>query len=293
MKQVDLTWLKLYRKSKNSDVFAHEGLWKLWSLCMMSANHKSRSVQIDGLVKPVLVQVGQFLTGRYRLHGDYHQWCKGYKRKSPSSRTLWRWLHFLEQMGCLTIESYSKYSLVTLTNWERHQGGAECFTEMFHENQGSNANFYLDSQKKRQNLAINNPNNNLEISEDCGGCGKKVDQQASSRRPADDHKQECIKNDKEYIGADAPLFSCQLFSIPESYLQKLQREYPGVDREQVLKLCSKIEDYCSDNPKRYKRNNQGSLKNPKLVLRNWVEKNLKASEEPRRRAYREFTEDDL
>jgi hypothetical protein len=196
-------------------------------------------------------------------------------------------------MGNLRIESFSKYSLVTITNWELYQGETECLKEMFRENQGPYANFERLRGAGVQNPNIKETQLNLVTPDTCE-CGKNEnEQQANNRRTTGEHKQECIKNDKEYIGADAPLFSCQLFSIPESYLQKLQREYPGVDREQVLKLCSKIEDYCSDNPKRYKRNNQGSLKNPKLVLRNWLEKDLKSSEEPKRRACREFTEDDL
>jgi hypothetical protein len=112
----------------------------------MKANHKEQRVPIDGLVEPVLVRSGQFITGRYELHGDYHQWRRGYKKRSPSPRTVWRWLEKLRNLQMLTIKSFSKYSIITINNWNQYQA---------------------------------------------------FDQQMTNRRPTDDHKQECIKNDKE------------------------------------------------------------------------------------------------
>lgn len=139
-------WIKLYRKSKDSSVFRHPGLWKLWCLCLLKANHKEQHVSLDGLVEPVLVQPGQFITGRYQLHGDYHGWSKGHKKKKPAPSTVWRWLQTLEKMQNLRIRSFNKYSIITITNWSEYQ----------------------------QN-----------------------EQQMNIRRTSDEHKQECIKNDKE------------------------------------------------------------------------------------------------
>lgn len=149
-------WLSLWRKSKYSPIFAHEGLWKLWCLCLMNANHKPQSVQVDGSLKPVMVQRGQFITGRYQLHGEYHQWSRGYKKRKPSARTLWRWLHTLQGMGMITIRSSNKYSLVTIINWDKYQARSECSTEVFHENQGKNTNFGIDSEEKSQKLTTRN-----------------------------------------------------------------------------------------------------------------------------------------
>jgi len=129
-----------------SDAFIHDGLWKLWCLCLMKANHKPQRVPIEGLVEPVLVKTGQFITGRYQLHGDYHQWRRGYKKRSPSPKTAWRWLEKLRNLQMLTIKSFNKYSIITINNWDQYQA---------------------------------------------------FDQQMTNRRPTDDHKQECIKNDKE------------------------------------------------------------------------------------------------
>jgi len=139
-------WIKLYRKSKDSSVFLHDGLWKLWCLCLMKANHKEQHVSMEGLVKPVLVRPGQFITGRFQLHGAYHQWRRGYKKKRPAPSTAWRWLEKLQEMQMLRIKSFSKYSIITIANWGEYQ----------------------------QN-----------------------EQQVNNRRTTGEHKQECIKNEKE------------------------------------------------------------------------------------------------
>ncbi len=117
-------YLKLWRKSKESAVFAHEGLWKLWCLCLMKATHQEIEITISGLLKPVKLTPGQFITGRYSLHEDYHQAHLGerYRRKlTPTPYSLWRWLLTLEGMQILSIKSYNKYSIITITNWGLYQ----------------------------------------------------------------------------------------------------------------------------------------------------------------------------
>lgn len=98
-----------------------EGLFKLWTLCMSRANWEPNSVRLDGVVESVKLGPGQFVTGRFRLHGEFHRWRAGYQNKHPSARTLWRWLKELEKLGYLTIKSLNKYSIVTLVSWAVEQ----------------------------------------------------------------------------------------------------------------------------------------------------------------------------
>jgi hypothetical protein len=193
-------FVKLWRKSKRSNVFAHEGLWKLWCLCLMKADHQPNLVIIEGLLEPVPVQPGQFITGRFSLHGDYHQWCRGYKKKSPSPYTLWRWLQTLEQMESLSIESFNKYSVVTIVNWEQYQGETECFTTMFHEKQATFANFEGLQPRLVQNPSIKNEGLKPEESSTCTGAQNENEQQVSNRRATGEHRQECFKKRKESCG---------------------------------------------------------------------------------------------
>lgn len=118
-------WVKLWRKSKNSDVFAHNGIWKLWCLCLMKANHKDGKVSIPGVLKPIKLRPGQFITGRDSLHYDYHQGDikkSRYSRKlKPVPKTLYRYIEFLAKNQNLSIKKYSKYSIITIINWPAYQ----------------------------------------------------------------------------------------------------------------------------------------------------------------------------
>ena len=121
-------YVKLYRKSVDSSIFAHEGLWKLFCLCLMKANHEETEVMLPGTLKAIKLKPGQFITGRYQLHYDYHQ---GHKRKkyslkaAPTAITLYRWLLSLRDMQILNIKSYNKYSIISITNWHLYQGSEQ------------------------------------------------------------------------------------------------------------------------------------------------------------------------
>jgi hypothetical protein len=65
-------------------------------------------------------------------------------------------------------------------------------------------------------------------------------------------------------------YSCPHFDIDTDYFQQLLADYPGLDKNRMLMEIKKAADYCSDNPKKHKRNSQGKLVNKKLYLRNWM-----------------------
>ena len=117
-------YVKLWRKSKDTAIFGHDGMWKLFTLCIMKASHKSVEIMMPGLIEPISLQAGQFITGREALHFDYHQGHlnKRYSRKAaPTAITLYRWLLNLEKLQILHIKSCNKYSIITICNWEQYQ----------------------------------------------------------------------------------------------------------------------------------------------------------------------------
>ncbi|NIO19672.1 MAG: hypothetical protein GTN76_02710, partial [Candidatus Aenigmarchaeota archaeon] len=138
-------WIKLYRKSVDSQVFRNERLWKLWCLCLLKANHKPEYVPIDGIVEPIRVEPGQFITGRYELHADYHQRRRGYKKRSPSPFTVWRWLLSLRDMQNLSIKSFNKYSIISISNWKLYQ-----------ENEQQMSNRRATDEHKQERIRNNN-----------------------------------------------------------------------------------------------------------------------------------------
>lgn len=111
-------WIKLHRKIEDSQVFADPNLLKLWVLCLLSANHKEGWFDVDGIIEPIQIVAGQFITGRFSLHKAYYP---RKKKQNVSALTLWRWLEKLEKIGNLKIESNNKYSIVTIMNWDTYQ----------------------------------------------------------------------------------------------------------------------------------------------------------------------------
>jgi hypothetical protein len=116
LEDLDLSdgWIKLYRKSIDSAVFQNEGLWKLWTWCLMKANHEDKWVPVKTGrgTTPVFVKRGQFIFGRKTA-------AKGLKMKEPTvqSRML-----ILKNLQNLITQSVSHYSLVTILNYEIYQG---------------------------------------------------------------------------------------------------------------------------------------------------------------------------
>jgi len=111
-------WIKLHRKIIDSDVFADPMLFKLWCLCLLKANHKESHYKIDGVNMPVKMSPGQFITGRYELHKEFYP---RKRKKNKSAITLWRKLQILENMDILNIKSYTKYSIISILNWNKYQ----------------------------------------------------------------------------------------------------------------------------------------------------------------------------
>lgn len=111
-------YIKLWRKSLDSAVWQCPDLWRTWTCCLMLANHKDGYVKIDGLAMPVIVKPGQFITGRFSFHQAMYP-KKKKENKSPS--TVWRWLQTLEKLENMHIQTNSRFSIVTVVNWDIYQ----------------------------------------------------------------------------------------------------------------------------------------------------------------------------
>lgn len=156
-------YIKLYRKTIDSRVFRSEELFKLWALCLLKANHKKNWVTIVGIVEPIKILPGQFITGRFSLHQDYYQ-IRRKKQKSPI--TVWRWLLTLEKMGNLNVKTNNKYSIVTITNWHLYQS-KESDNEQVNEQQMINRRT-TDEQQMITNKNETRMNKNEKEDKDSG-----------------------------------------------------------------------------------------------------------------------------
>ena len=108
-------WVKLWRKSIKSRVFQNEGLWKIFTWCLMKANHSEVWVPVvtgKGQTE-VKVGPGQFLYGRETAAREL-----GMKESTVRDR-----MQKLQDVGCIAIQPDTQYSLVTIRNWDQYQTG--------------------------------------------------------------------------------------------------------------------------------------------------------------------------
>ena len=103
-------WIKLHRKSINSSVFRNSNLWKVWTYCLLRANHKQSKILFEG--KEMVIHPGQFITGRFQ----------GAKDCNMKPSTFRDQLYKLRDLKNLDIKSDNKNSLLTVVNWDFYQG---------------------------------------------------------------------------------------------------------------------------------------------------------------------------
>jgi ribosomal protein S19E (S16A) len=110
-------WIKLHRKLIANPFFSDPFFLKLWVYCLLKASHSDTKHLVGNNL--VELKEGQFVTGRYALAKDFNEGLKPSKRVSES--TLWRMLSTLEDAGMLKISKTTKFSIVTIVNWQEYQ----------------------------------------------------------------------------------------------------------------------------------------------------------------------------
>jgi hypothetical protein len=106
-------WIRLWRKSMDSQVFLNPGLWQFWCYLLLRANHEPKWVpfRTGRGETQIFVKPGQTIFGRRTAARDL--------RCSPD--TVRHRLKKLENMGNLTTQSERHYTLVTIRNWNIYQ----------------------------------------------------------------------------------------------------------------------------------------------------------------------------
>lgn len=107
-------YIKLHRKSLDSRVFQNDGMWRLWTWCLLRANFKEGwiSVKTGKGESQVKILPGQFVFGRKSAA----------KELKENPETIRKRMDKLKNIGNITIESTSQYSIITIINWDSYQG---------------------------------------------------------------------------------------------------------------------------------------------------------------------------
>ena len=113
---IDGGWVKLWRKTLDSEVFADPQLMHLFVWCLLSASHTAHHVPVKtGRGNTVItVGPGQFLYGRKSL-------ARTLRLKDSTAR---RRMKRLESMGMIAIQPDTHFSIVTVCNWSIYQGNS-------------------------------------------------------------------------------------------------------------------------------------------------------------------------
>ncbi|WP_407372352.1 replication protein [Carnobacterium sp.] len=114
---MEIGYIKLYRKITNSFVWTNPNMLKLWMLCLMKASHSGNKFLFNG--KEVVVSSGEFVTGRDAIAKEFNEGVP--RDQQIVGRTLWRWIKKFEEEQMLSIKSTTKYSVITVKNWNEYQ----------------------------------------------------------------------------------------------------------------------------------------------------------------------------
>lgn len=102
---MDRTWLKLYRKSIESQVFSDKNLWYLWSWLLMNANWKVsyyRNYEVmPGCIACTIKSIS------YQL--DF------------SKTSVHNMLKKLEKWGMISVKSERNFTVISICNWGTYQ----------------------------------------------------------------------------------------------------------------------------------------------------------------------------
>lgn len=139
----------------DSFVWTNPNMYKLWSLCLMKASHERRKFLFNG--KEIWLNSGEFVTGRDAITFEMN---KGAKREHQvNSASVWRWLKKFESEQMLNIKSTTKYSVISINNWDEYQGSEQ---QVNINRTTSEQQVNTNKNDKKDKNEKNNNNNNSE-----------------------------------------------------------------------------------------------------------------------------------
>lgn len=103
-------YVKLFRKTADNGLMKNAHLLQFWVWCLLKANHKNGYVEMIGS-QAVTLEQGQFIFGRKVA-------AEALKSTEMKIRGC---LAALEKVGCISIKSTNKFSIITICNWDIYQ----------------------------------------------------------------------------------------------------------------------------------------------------------------------------
>lgn len=101
-------YIKLWRKSIESQVWDNPDVWRFWTYCLMKASHKNHTAVIG--FQEVDLEPGQFIFGRKIASEE----------TGLSEQTIRTCIKYLKHKN-LTIKPTNKFSIISIINWDGYQ----------------------------------------------------------------------------------------------------------------------------------------------------------------------------
>jgi len=102
-------WLKLYRRSIESQVFSDPHLWHLFCWCLLRANWK------PGYFQGIEIPAGSFATGRDAAGESL----------GLSGSAWYRRLKKLESMGVISVKANNRFTVISVLKWSFFQNSEQ------------------------------------------------------------------------------------------------------------------------------------------------------------------------
>ena len=132
-------WVKIHRKFTEWEWYSDINTKTLFLHLILVANHK------DGKYRGIVIKRGQLLTGRLKLS----------EQTGLSEQSIRTSLNHLKSTNEITIKSYSKFSIITITNYDEFQEDNQQDDQQSTSNQPA-TNQQLTTSKNNKNNKNNN-----------------------------------------------------------------------------------------------------------------------------------------
>ena len=174
-------WVKIHRKLLENPISSKPEYFSVWVHLLLMANHKPTSFIWN--CKKQELKEGQLLTGLKALS----------RETGVSQGTLYRILKYLEREGQIKMQTTTKYTVITILNWEKYQEN-EKQNEMkmkwkCNENEKQN-----EKQTERENVIVSIQNQDMPLENE-----KQNEKQMKNKWKTNEKQMKTYKNIKNDI----------------------------------------------------------------------------------------------
>jgi len=102
-------WVCVHRQLLDNPIFKNDKIFRVFMFCLLRAQHTAGDQLVGDSV--VYLDAGQLATGRISISD----------KTGLSQQSVRTAISKLEKLGILTIKPTTKYSVITMTNWDKYQ----------------------------------------------------------------------------------------------------------------------------------------------------------------------------